>query len=109
MKDLKKKKYVTAIINTFTLTISIFFLVNSKMLFLQKPAEMVNYGATEPVVILGFGEMGQVSCMIFLFLRHLSAYHNFSCLCRCLLNFYLHHCHLELRKTQKDGHMLHSI
>lgn len=26
----------------------------------EKPAEMVNYGATEPVVILGFGEMGQV-------------------------------------------------
>ena len=30
---------------------------------------MVNYGATEPIVILGFGEMGQVSCMIF-FLFH---------------------------------------
>ncbi|TKW29607.2 hypothetical protein SEVIR_3G407600v4 [Setaria viridis] len=26
----------------------------------EKPAEMVNYGATEPIVILGFGEMGQV-------------------------------------------------
>ncbi|XP_066357603.1 LOW QUALITY PROTEIN: K(+) efflux antiporter 3, chloroplastic-like [Miscanthus floridulus] len=26
----------------------------------EKPAEMVNYGATEPVVLLGFGEMGQV-------------------------------------------------
>ncbi|XP_066355664.1 K(+) efflux antiporter 3, chloroplastic-like isoform X2 [Miscanthus floridulus] len=26
----------------------------------KEPAEMVNYGATEPVVILGFGEMGQV-------------------------------------------------
>jgi len=30
---------------------------------------MVNYGATEPIVILGFGEMGQVSCMVF-FLLH---------------------------------------
>ncbi|VAI26853.1 unnamed protein product [Triticum turgidum subsp. durum] len=27
---------------------------------LQKPAEEANYGATEPIVILGFGEMGQV-------------------------------------------------
>ncbi|XP_066355407.1 K(+) efflux antiporter 3, chloroplastic-like isoform X2 [Miscanthus floridulus] len=26
----------------------------------KEPAEMVNYGATEPVVILGFGAMGQV-------------------------------------------------
>ncbi|KAL6623400.1 hypothetical protein ACP70R_033279 [Stipagrostis hirtigluma subsp. patula] len=26
----------------------------------EKPAETVNYGATEPIVILGFGEMGQV-------------------------------------------------
>ena len=30
---------------------------------------MRNYGATEPIVILGFGEMGQVSCMIFLLLH----------------------------------------
>lgn len=30
---------------------------------------MVNYGATEPIVIVGFGEMGQVFCMIF-FLLH---------------------------------------
>lgn len=34
-----------------------------RCLFSQKPAETVNYGATEPIVILGFGEMGQVSCM----------------------------------------------
>ncbi|KAG2622206.1 hypothetical protein PVAP13_3NG276500 [Panicum virgatum] len=33
----------------------------------EKPAEMRNYGATEPIVIVGFGEMGQVSCMLFLF------------------------------------------
>ncbi|KAK3137042.1 hypothetical protein QOZ80_5BG0446860 [Eleusine coracana subsp. coracana] len=26
----------------------------------EKPAETVNYGATEPIVILGFGEMGQI-------------------------------------------------
>jgi hypothetical protein len=26
----------------------------------EKPAEMVNYDATEPIVILGFGEMGKV-------------------------------------------------
>uniref|UniRef100_A0A0D9Y1I3 RCK N-terminal domain-containing protein n=1 Tax=Leersia perrieri TaxID=77586 RepID=A0A0D9Y1I3_9ORYZ len=26
----------------------------------EKPAEMVNYNATEPIVILGFGEMGKV-------------------------------------------------
>jgi hypothetical protein len=28
---------------------------------------VANYGATEPIVILGFGEMGQVSCIIFSF------------------------------------------
>lgn len=70
---------------------------------------MVNYGATEPVVILGFGEMGQVPCTIFFFSFHLSADHKISSLCRSLLIFYLHHYHLELRKTQKDGHMSHLI
>jgi hypothetical protein len=39
--------------------------VNSYGNLLQKPAEVANYGATEPIVILGFGEMGQVSCIIF--------------------------------------------
>lgn len=29
--------------------------------FSQKVAEMVNFDASEPVVILGFGQMGQVS------------------------------------------------
>lgn len=48
--------------------------------FSQKVAEMVNFDASEPVVILGFGQMGQVGNQHMIVLRETEAY---SCKADC--------------------------
>ena len=54
--------------------------------FSQKVAEMVNFDASEPVVILGFGQMGQVGNLHMIVLKETEAY---SCKVDCAFSVHV--------------------